>query len=373
MMARINIPTNIIDSAMLKAAMDIQQQKADSISSQYKNYLSSIKDLTGTFKDLGSAYDEYRGEKTREEQASDFMKKYKDDSSAKAAAYNFISGKDPNAIQKFIDDKTKRDEMEANKQKTINGLKGEIETNLRRVEAAESRDEAKKYLYAAQDVAETLANQYGIQVDIPYTLDGNQYAWQQKEAEEKEAEEEAEEEEEFEKDFNERWEAAGKIGAAREKEYQEELKQKKEAVEYEIKEFDKQVEAARKTKDKKTKMDKLYELAEERKFLMDLSKKYNTIIPTIINADEYTAPKGPTKKQVAKSKLDKAKLALEQVQAKYNSSRDNYMALSYEEKNQAKHVEAAVYKNYIADMNALEKAQKDVQDAEAEYNRLGGK
>lgn len=284
MMARINVPTNIIDSAMLKAAMDIQQQKADSISSQYKNYLSSIKDLTGTFKDLGSAYDEYRGEKTREEQAGDFMEKYKDDPMAKAAAYNFISGKDPNAIQKFIDDKTKRDEMEANKQKTINGLKGQIETNLRRVEAAGSRDEAKKYLYAAQDVADTLANQYGIQVDIPYTLDGNQYAWQQKEAEEKE-------EEEFEKDFNERWEEAGKIGAAREKEYQEELKQKKEAVEYEIKEFDKQVEAARKTKDKKTKMDKLYELAEDRKFLMNLSKKYNTNIPTIINADEYTAPK----------------------------------------------------------------------------------
>lgn len=286
MMARINVPTNIIDSAMLKAAMDIQQQKADSISSQYKNYLSSIKDLTGTFKDLGSAYDEYRGEKTREEQASDFMEKYKDDPMAKAAAYNFISGKDPNAIQKFIDDKTKREEMEANKQKTINSLKGQIETNLRRVEAAESRDEAKKFLYAAQDVADTLANQYGIQVDIPDTLDGNQYAWQQKEAEEKE-------EEEFEKDFNERWEEAGKIGAAREKEYQEELKQKKEAVEYEIKEFDKQVEAARKTKDKKTKMNKLYELAEDRKILMNLSKKYNTIIPTIINADEYTAPKKP--------------------------------------------------------------------------------
>lgn len=294
-MARINVPTNIIDSAMLKAAMDIQQQKADSISSQYKNYLSSIKDLTGTFKDLGSAYDEYRGEKTREEQAGDFMEKYKDDPMAKAAAYNFISGKDPNAIQKFIDDKTKRDEMEANKQKTINGLKGQIETSLRRVEAAGSRDEAKKYLYAAQDVADTLANQYGIQVDIPDTLDGNQYAWQQKEAEEKE-------EEEFEKDFNERWEEAGKIGAAREKEYQEELKQKKEAVEYEIKEFDKQVEAARKTKDKKTKMDKLYELAEDRKILMNLSKKYNTIIPTIINADEYTAPKKPVATENTRTK-----------------------------------------------------------------------
>lgn len=302
MMARINVPTNIIDSAMLKAAMDIQQQKADSISSQYKNYLSSIKDLTGTFKDLGSAYDEYRGEKTREEQASDFMKKYKDDSSAKAAAYNFISGKDTNAIQKFIDDKTKRDEMEANKQKTINGLKGEIETYLRRVETAGSRDEAKKYLYAAQDVAVTLANQYGIQVDIPDTLDGNQYAWQQKEAEEKANAAEEKEDKEFEEEFNKRWEEAGKIGAAREKEYQEELKQKKEAVEYEIKEFDKRVEAARKTKDKKTKMDKLYELAEDRKILMNLSKKYNTNIPTIINADEYTAPEKPVANENTRTK-----------------------------------------------------------------------
>lgn len=340
-MARINIPTNIIDSAMLKAAMDIQQQKADSISSQYKNYLSSIKDLTGTFKDLGSAYDEYRGEKTREEQASDFMKKYKDDSSAKAAAYNFISGKDPNAIQKFIDDKTKRDEMEANKQKTINGLKGQIETNLRRVETAGSRDEAKKYFYAAQDIANNLADQYGIQVDIPYTLDGNQYAWQQKEAEEK--------------------------AAAERKQQEEKLKR---AVE----KYNSDYESAKEIQNPEKRRQEFAELAERYKDLDKLVEEYGiSVFPKKVREEQYTAPKGPTKKQVAKSKLDKAKLALEQVQAIYNKSRENYMKLSTEQKNQAKYDEAAVYKNYIADMNALEKAQKDVQDAEAEYNRLGGK
>lgn len=123
-MAKINVPTNIIDSAMLKAAMDIQQQRADSIGSKYKNYLSSFKDLTGTFKDLGRAYDEYSGEKTREEQISDFLNKYQDDPSAKAAAYNFISGKDPNAISTYeqtlatkAETKARKDELELEKAK----------------------------------------------------------------------------------------------------------------------------------------------------------------------------------------------------------------------------------------------------------------
>lgn len=349
-MARINVPTNIIDSAMLKAAMDIQQQKADSISSKYKNYLSSIKDLTGTFKDLGRAYDEYRGEKTREEQASDFMEKYKDDPMAKAAAYNFISDKDPNAIQKFIDDKTKRDEMEANKQKTINGLKGEIETSLRRVETAGSRDEAKKYLYAAQDVADTLANQYGIQVDIPYALDGNQYAWQQKEAEEKAN-------------------AAEEKAAAERKQQEEE---RKANIKREVDKYNRDYDSAEKIQNPEKRKQAFAELAERYKNLEELVDKYGiSVFPKIVREEQYA--KGPTGKQVAKSKLDKAKRALEQAQAIYNSSRDNYMKLSIEEKNQAKHDEAAVYKNYIADMNALEKAQKAVQDAEAEYNRLGGK
>lgn len=116
-MARINVPTNIIDSAMLKAAMDIQQQKADSISSKYKNYLSSIKDLTSTLPAIGRAYDEYRGEKTREEQVSDFLNMYQDDPSAKAAAYNFISGKDPNAIQGYIEHLTKKETLANEKQK----------------------------------------------------------------------------------------------------------------------------------------------------------------------------------------------------------------------------------------------------------------
>lgn len=259
MMARINVPTNIIDSAMLKAAMDIQQQKADSISSMYKNYLSSIKDLTGTFKDLGSAYDEYRGEKTREEQVSDFMEKYKDDPMAKAAAYNFISGKDTNAIQKFIDDKTKRDEMEANKQKTINGLKGEIETNLRRVETAGSRDEAKKYFYAAQDVAYTLANQYGIQVDIPYTLDGNQYAWQQKEAEEK--------------------------AAAERKQQEEKLKR---AVE----KYNSDYESAKEIQNPEKRRQEFAKLAERYKDLDKLVEEYGiSVFPKKVREEQYTAPK----------------------------------------------------------------------------------
>lgn len=349
-MSRINIPTNIIDSAMLKAAMDIQQQKADSISSKYKNYLSSIKDLTGTFKDLGSAYDEYRGEKTREEQASDFMKKYKDDSSAKAAAYNFISGKDPNAIQKFIDDKTKRDEMEANKQKTINGLKGEIETNLRRVETAESRDEAKKYLYAAQDVADTLANQYGIQVDIPYTLDGNQYAWQQKEAEEKAK-------------------TAEEKAAAERKQQEEE---RKANIKREVDKYNRDYESAEKIQNREKRRQAFAELAERYKNLDELVDKYGiSVFPKIVREEQYA--KGPTEKEVAKANLDKAKRALAIVQARYNSSHDNFMKLSEPEKVQAKNTEAAVYKNYIDDKNALEKAQKAVQDAEAEYNRLGGK
>lgn len=367
-MARINVPTNIIDSAMLKAAMDIQQQKADSISSQYKNYLSSIKDLTGTFKDLGSAYDEYRGEKTREEQASDFMEKYKDDPMAKAAAYNFISGKDTNAIQKFIDDKTKRDEMEANKQKTINGLKGQIETSLRRVEAAESRDEAKKYLYAAQDVADTLANQYGIQVDIPDTLDGNQYAWQQKEAEEKANA--AEEAKEAEEKAGEEYLAGIEKAAAEERKQQDE--EEKANLKREIAKYNRDYDSAGKIQDPKKRRQEFEKLAAREISLEKMVDIYGiSDFPKIVREEQYA--KGPTEKQVAKSKLDKAKRALEQANAIYNSSRGNYMALSVQEKNQAKHDEAAVYKNYIADMNALEKAQKAVQDAEAEYNRLGGK
>lgn len=350
MMARINVPTNIIDSAMLKAAMDIQQQKADSISSQYKNYLSSIKDLTGTFKDLGSAYDEYRGEKTREEQASDFMEKYKDDPMAKAAAYNFISDKDPNAIQKFIDDKTKRDEMEANKQKTINGLKGEIETSLRRVETAGSRDEAKKYLYAAQDVADTLANQYGIQVDIPDTLDGNQYAWQQKEAEEKAK-------------------TAEEKAAAERKQQEEE---RKANIKREVDKYNRDYESAEKIQNREKRRQAFAELAERYKNLEELVDKYGiSVFPKKVREEQYA--KGPTEKQVAKANLDKANRALAIVQARYDSSRGNYMALSEPEKVQAKNTEAAVYKNYIDDKNTLEKAQKAVQDAEAEYNRLGGK
>lgn len=350
MMARINVPTNIIDSAMLKAAMDIQQQKADSISSQYKNYLSSIKDLTGTFKDLGSAYDEYRGEKTREEQVSDFMEKYKDDPMAKAAAYNFISDKDPNAIQKFIDDKTKRDEMEANKQKTINGLKGEIETNLRRVETAESRDEAKKFLYAAQDIAETLANQYGIQVDIPYTLDGNQYAWQQKEAEEKAK-------------------TAEEKAAAERKQQEEE---RKANIKREVDKYNRDYDSAKEIQNPEKRRQAFAELAERYKNLEELVDKYGiSVFPKKVREEQYA--KGPTEKQVAKANLDKANRALAIVQARYDSSRGNYMALSEPEKVQAKNTEAAVYKNYIDDKNALEKAQKAVQDAEAEYNRLGGK
>lgn len=349
-MARINVPTNIIDSAMLKAAMDIQQQKADSISSKYKNYLSSIKDLTGTFKDLGSAYDEYRGEKTREEQVSDFMEKYQDDPMAKAAAYNFISDKDPNAIQKFIDDKTKRDEMETNKQKTINGLKGEIETSLRRVETAGSRDEAKKYLYAAQDVADTLANQYGIQVDIPYTLDGNQYAWQQKEAEEKAK-------------------TAEEKAAAERKQQEEE---RKANIKREVDRYNSDYDSAEKIQNREKRRQEFEKLAERYKNLEELVDKYGiSVFPKKVREEQYA--KGPTEKQVAKSKLDKANRALAIVQARYDSSRGNYMALSEPEKVQAKNTEAAVYKNYIDDKNALEKAQKAVQDAQAEYNRLGGK
>lgn len=360
-MARINVPTNIIDSAMLKAAMDIQQQKADSISSQYKNYLSSIKDLTGTFKDLGSAYDEYRGEKTREEQASDFMEKYKDDPMAKAAAYNFISGKDTNAIQKFIDDKTKRDEMEANKQKTINGLKGQIETSLRRVEAAGSRDEAKKYLYAAQDVADTLANQYGIQVDIPDTLDGNQYAWQQKEAEEKEAEEEK---------AGEEYLAGIEKAAAEERKQQDE--EEKANLKREIAKYNRDYDSAEKIQNPEKRRKEFAELADRAKSLEKMVDIYGiSDFPKKVREEQYA--KGPTEKEVAKANLDKAKRALAIVQARYNSSRGNYMALSEPEKVQAKNDKAAVYQNYMDDKNALEKAQKAVQDAEAEYNRLGGK
>lgn len=286
-MASVYTKQLLLDPAMLKQAWDEKQAYTDKMN-QYRLGMGQAlgEGFSSLGKNIGEAADISIAKSEREEQVKDFMEKYKDDPMAKAAAYNFISGKDPNAIQKFIDDKTKRDELEANKQKTIEGLKGQIATNLRRVETADSRAEAKKHLYEAQNIADTLANQYGIQVDVPNTdiLQGDKYDWQQKEAEEKtKAAEKAAEEE-----FSEQWEEAGKIGEAREKAYQEELKQQKEDVEYEIKEFDKQVEVARKIKNPQTRKNVLYELAEDRKILMDKSKKYKTSIPTMINADEYT-------------------------------------------------------------------------------------
>lgn len=278
----------------------INDMRYNAASENRKQWATGIYDVAKSLGDVGKAFYENKQRQDRLASVDDTDLEYRNDPVWIAAKDEYASTGDSsklNAVKaQFVAEaqaKAKQDEIDAMKAKAnqdaIEAAQLEYTQNMGMYDASGDI----RYMNAAQKAALNL-KQLGAEVKeyIPETKSGK-YKFQEVAEANARAEQEAEEEKAFEKDFNERWEAAGKIGEAREKEYQEEQKKKKADAEYEIKDFDKQVEAARKIKNLNTRRNKLYELSEDRKILMNLSKKYNTNIPTIINADEYTAPKKP--------------------------------------------------------------------------------
>lgn len=280
----------------------INDMRYNAASENRKQWATGIYDVAKSLGDVGKAFYENKQRQDRLASVDDTDLEYRNDPVWIAAKDEYARTGDSsklNAVKaQFVAEaqaKAKQDEIDAMKAKAnqdaIEAAQLEYTQNMGSYDGTGDI----RYMNDAQKAALKL-KQLGAEVNkyIPETTSSEyKYKFQEDAAKKARAEQEAAEEKAFEKDFNERWEAAGKIGEAREKEYQEEQKKKKADAEYEIKEFDKQVEAARKIKNLNTRRNKLYELSEDRKILMNLSKKYNTNIPTIINADEYTAPKKP--------------------------------------------------------------------------------